>query len=223
MQLKITSSRPRARGGFTLVELLAVIAVVSILMTAGAIGINNLASGKGVGSAVSQSEAVFNLARSIAVSQNTTSRVLVAKTLTSTGANRHPDDLRRILIVYRNPETDAWELSDRGEFLPSGVYFSETYSRADDKAIPSETFTDLPRAYQGEYFYYEFNAEGITSNPGAGFVVGNGVWPPGEPSPRITSDAKRDFGGFVVWRNGRTSLYRNPSQIDIPASPPRNF
>jgi prepilin-type N-terminal cleavage/methylation domain-containing protein len=210
--------------GFTLVELLVVIAIVTILMTAGAIGINNLSSGKGVGSAVSQAEAVFNLARSIAVSQNTTARVLIAKKLTSTGSARHPDDLRRMLIVFRNNETNRWELSDRGEFLPSGVFFSQTYSLdTADQAIPSETFPDLPQAFRGEYFFYEFNAEGIATVPGSGFVVGSGNWPTNDPSPRLTNAGKRDFGGFVIWRNGRTSLYRNPSQIGVPASPPKNF
>jgi len=224
MQSQPPSTRPKRPRGFTLVEILVVIAVVTILMTAGAIGINNLSSGKGVGSAVSQSEAIFNLARGIAVSQNTTARVLVAKTLPPNGAVRNPDDLRRLLIVFRNPETNRWELSDRGEFFPTGVFFSQTYSRdAAGQAIPSEPFNDLPVAFRGDYFYYEFNAEGIATLPGAGFVVGAGIWPSNESSPRTTSAAKRDFGGFVVWRNGRTSLYRSPSQIGVPDVPPKNF
>jgi hypothetical protein len=34
----------------------------------------------------------------------------------------------------------------------------------------------------------------------------------------VTASGKRDFGGFVIWRNGRTSMFRNPEQIDLPAS-----
>ena len=68
-------------------------------------------------------------------------------------------------------------------------------------------------AFNGDYFYYEFNSEGISANPGAGFVVGGGVWRPADEKPRVRRSGERDFGGFVVWRNGRTSLYRSPSQI----------
>jgi hypothetical protein len=32
----------------------------------------------------------------------------------------------------------------------------------------------------------------------------------------ITGGAKRDFGGFVIWRNGRTSIYRSPLQMGLP-------
>jgi hypothetical protein len=70
-------------------------------------------------------------------------------------------------------------------------------------------------AYAGSYYYYEFNAEGICTTPGAGFVIGAGTRAISKPTskPRVTSAAKRDFGGFVVWRNGRTSIFRSPAQI----------
>jgi hypothetical protein len=70
-------------------------------------------------------------------------------------------------------------------------------------------------AYAGSYYYYEFNAEGICTTPGASFVVGAGSRSVKTPTekPRVTSAGKRDFGGFVVWRNGRTSVFRSPAQI----------
>lgn len=217
------STHSQSTAGFTLVELLTVIAVISILMTAGAIGIGGLTGGKGVGSGVAQAEAIFDEARTIAVGNNTTARVLVAKQLPRIGgANRNADDLRRIVIAYRNPANNQWEVASRGIVLPDGVFFSQQYSKSPTGSIPSENMNELQRAFQGEYFYYEFNSEGIATNPGAGFIVGAGVWPANESSPRVTSEAKRDFGGFVVWRNGRTSLYRSPSQMGLPSTV-RNF
>jgi len=91
--------------GFTLVELLVVIAVVSVLMTAGAIGLNALSGGKGVSSAVSQAEAVFHFARQTAVANNTRTRVLIPRNLGG-GGQRHPDNLRRLLVAIEDPETN---------------------------------------------------------------------------------------------------------------------
>lgn len=209
---------------FTLVELLVVIAVVSVLMTAGAIGINSLAGGKGVGSAVSQSEAIFHFARQAAIANNTRSRVLIAKAMSGAG-ERHPDDLRRIVVAIEDPDTNQWTLTDRGGFLPPNVFFSQSYSRTSEGGeIPSGTIAGLSAAFSGEFFFYEFNSEGVVSTPAAGFVVGNGAWPPGETGqPRVTRRGERDFSGFVIWRNGRTSLYRSPAQIPNLPEPVTTF
>src|SRR6478672_2565753 len=88
--------------GFTLVEMLVVIAIMSILMTAGAIGLGGM-GGKGVTSGVASAESLFEEARATAVGRNLRACVLVAKTLT----NNPADDLRRIVVAYEETETNT--------------------------------------------------------------------------------------------------------------------
>ena len=222
---------------FTLVEMLVVIAIMSILMTAGSIGLSGM-GGKGVTSGVASAESLFDEARSTAIGKNVRACVLIAKNLTSNGA----DNLRRIVVAYEdiNPATGGaqtpapaapdWVISSRGLLLPEQTYFSGTYSvngTAQISVVLSGKIKSAPSgagaapaakaAYAGDYYIYEFNAEGICSTPGATFVIGSGTrgltTAAFTESPKITGAAKRDFGGFAIWRNGRTSIFRSPEQI----------
>ena len=211
----------RLHGGFSLVELLVVILIISLLLTLGAVGLRGMTGGNGVGAAVATSEAIFDEARSIAVGKGTKARVLVDVTNPQDNENY----LRRLLVAFQKLDaqgepTDEWELASRALSLPEKTFFSRVYSKKDHEGDSGEIDTMQlsinKRAFDGEYFFYEFNSEGICSNPGASFVVGSGVRPTGE-EPRATGEGKRDFAGFVVWRNGRTSLFRGPDQIGIPS------
>lgn len=217
-----------APSGFTLVEMLVVIAIISILMTAGVIGLGGI-EGKGVSSGVSSAEALFDEARSTSVARNLRSCVLVAKALD----NNPSEDLRRMVVAYEatDPATGApadpdnpnptWVLSSRGLVLPEQTFFSETLSRLDHAAgaqpIEVITLSDVKPNYVGKYFIYKFNGEGVCLTSGTSFVIGGGTRNTSLSSevapPRITARAKRDFGGFVIWRNGGTSLFHSPTQI----------
>jgi prepilin-type N-terminal cleavage/methylation domain-containing protein len=216
--------------GFTLVEMLVVIAIMSVLMTAGAIGLSGM-GGKGVTSGVASAESLFDEARSIAVGQRTNARVLIAKDMT----NNKSENLRRMLVASEalkqdgTVDTGKWVLSSRGVLLPEQTYFSQDYSTGKDGSgkVPDMSLpvpagkTAATYSYSGSYYYYEFNAEGISTTPGARFVIGTGTRKPNAAAtekPRLTASAGRDFGGFAVWRNGRTSVFRGPDQMKIPAT-----
>ncbi len=214
----------RTARGFTLVEILTVIAIISVLMTAGAIGLGNLTAGKGTASAIATAESLFEEARTIAVSKRTNAIVLISDVSDKDTA------LRRILIAYNGVGTDGvvdtgtWILASRGYTMPQGTYFSKKFSK-DFEASKEFTFVNddpttpkpLPE-YKGNYFSYGFNSEGIATTPGASFVIGAGVRPVKTDDPFVTAGAPRDFAGFVIWRNGRTSTYRNPDQMEIPSN-----
>ena len=206
----------RRHRGFTLVEILTVIAIITILMAAGAIGIGNLNGGKGVTSAVATCESLFEEARTVAVSKRCKARVLI-----DVNDRASENYLRRVVIVHEKINADGsvsagnWVLANRGYEMPKGTYYSLRYSalKGGDK-IKEETFggADIKAEYHGKYAYYEFNAEGIFEDAGSSFVVGSGVRPKNQ-EPKTTKGAARDFSGFVVWRNGRTSSFRTPEQI----------
>jgi prepilin-type N-terminal cleavage/methylation domain-containing protein len=217
--------------GFSLIELLTVIAIMSVLMTVAAIGIRGATGGKGVSNAVSTSEAIFDEARSIAVSKRTNARVLIAvKTAEEMRGNlqARQDHLRRMVIAYQDLDeegkpTEEWTVGSRGVLLPDQTFFSREFSKRDQQAGSGEIETVVLGApakedFRGTYYFYEFNPEGICSTPGASFVVGTGTMPPNQDQPRVTGAAQRDFGGFVIWRSGRTSVFRSPDQIGIPST-----
>jgi hypothetical protein len=112
--------------------------------------------------------------------------------------------------------------------LPDQTFFSSQFSKKDHSgaggALDTVTLTlaQAKKAYEGQYYIYEFNSQGICKTPGASFIIGSGGRSLNRPAdtspPRISGGAKRDFGGFVVWRNGRTSVFRSPDQMGLPGN-----
>ncbi|MDP4624606.1 MAG: hypothetical protein NWT08_05640, partial [Akkermansiaceae bacterium] len=182
----------------------------------------NIGSGKNTSSAIATCESLFDEARVIAVSKRCRARVMV-----KADAATDDDYLQRVVVIHQeidadgnpvgtfdendNPNGVSWVLSSRGYIMPKGVYFSEDLSLDEDGDSPKTfTLSDSKADFNGNYFFYEFNAEGICTNPGASFVIGAGRRSIGQ-EPKTTKE--RDFKGFVIWRNGRTSSYRSPGQI----------
>ena len=209
--------------GFTLVEVLTVIAIIAVLMGAGAVGLGKLTAGKGTSSAIASCESLFEEARTMAVSKRCKARVMIDAD--AAGSNY----LQRVVIVYEEINADgtvvpdSWILSSRGYEMPKGTYFSKTYSMGKDtnadKPIREEIMSlkndsgKTITGYNGNYAYFEFNGEGVFDEAGSRFVIGAGIRPKGK-EPKTTRSAGRDFAGFVIWRNGRTSTFRSPGQIE---------
>ncbi len=195
--------------------------LMTILLAVGA-GIVRGAAGKGVSAALATTEAVFDEARSIAVGKGTRARILVDA--------RDPQDesyLRRVLISFESLDdngepTGTWELAGRGILLPDRTYFSQDLSKEnhDSGSQLNEQELSFDKSnFDGSYYVYEFNAEGICTTPGASFVIGAGARAPGDDQPQTTSEGRSDFAGFVVWRNGATSVFRDVEQITQGSEP----
>lgn len=230
--MKIPDVHRPARG-FTLIELLIVMTIMAILLALGTAAMRHIGAGR-VSTAVAQAEAWFSEARALAVGQSTRSRVLV-----DIDDPQSDNYLRRLVIVSQPldddgvPQENQWVLAREGLLLPNGVYFSRSFSHRNQAAGSGElddmSLSGVSSHYQGRYLYYEFNAQGICTTgrtadggyAGPGFVVASGVRDPGG-QPRTTGDGRRDFGGFVIWRNGSTSIFRDPGQI-IGSGEPTDF
>jgi prepilin-type N-terminal cleavage/methylation domain-containing protein len=239
MQTNLSQTLPGWRkNAFTLVEMLVVIAIIAILMAAGSIGLSGM-GGKGVTSGVATAESLFDEARTTAVGRNLRACVLIAKSLD----NNSSEDLRRIVVAYQETRADGtpvetdpssnpkWILSSRGTVLPDQTFFSEQFSRKNHTAgsgsideVSASQLLDISGGslkstspYKGSFYKYEFNSQGICSTPGASFIIGTGTRTlskkASEAPPRVMASARRDFGGFVIWRNGRTSVFRSPDQM----------
>jgi prepilin-type N-terminal cleavage/methylation domain-containing protein len=216
--------RFRNRRGFTLVELLIVITIIVILMTAGTLGVKNLTSGKGTAAALANAEAIFAEARATAVGRATNSRVMID---VSDSADRNTY-LRKMFVAYEeidaatNLPNGKWAMSSRGYTLPDNVFFSRQYSNGGASGnLQTErmTFNNLPGASPANnrtYLMYQFNAQGMSQSPGATFLVGSGSRQISQ-EPRVQGKSL-DFGGFAVWTNGETSNLQTPTQMALPAT-----
>jgi Tfp pilus assembly protein FimT len=91
----------RSGGGFSWIRLFVVILILSFFLALGAAGLRRMGTGKSV--AVVTSEALFDEARSTAIGNGTTSRVIID----ANDPNDTDNYLRRMFIAYKQIDKDG--------------------------------------------------------------------------------------------------------------------
>ncbi len=211
---------------------MAVMMVIAILLSVAAVGIQSIDRGQATTTALAITEALFDETRSKAVGKGIRARLLIHKELNDEDREDRSRYLRSMYLAVEstNQAGDAqgggWVIEERSiKALPTGVYFSIEESERVAAAIgvgkPGTMSIRLSRKSDSplkECYYFEFNPEGVcvdsenaALNPGAVVVLISGTRPLDAEEPMILKNNKV---GFVVWRNGRTSIFRSPEQID---------
>ena len=132
----------RLPGGFTMIELMVVIAIISLMMVMAASVLRDPGKGRSMDSAIDMMESLVREARATAQGNDTYTRIIIANDPNSATArdSRH----LRFMTVQMFKKSDAkgagsdgtdvvhkgkWVSTSAGVMLPSGVYFSPHYSR----------------------------------------------------------------------------------------------
>ena len=225
----------RKRAGFTLVEIMAVMMVIAILLSVAAVGIQNIKGGQATTASLAKTEAFFDLARSEAAGKGIRTRVIIQKELRDNNNEDRADYLRKMYLLRESTNEEGEAQGAGGEqdqeslTLEAGVYLSPEESEKVAQSIGvgelgTMSFMLRKKDKDGsrpmkEFYYVEFNPEGVCVDsedaglvPGAAIVLISGTLLPGEEEPKLMKNNKV---GFVVWRNGRTSIFRSPEQIDL--------
>lgn len=190
-------------GGFSLVELLTVIAVIGLLAGISALALRDQ-SGGALRSSVNVMISQLQAARTAAVLHNAPVRLLVEN------SNEEETGLRRMLLV-RRVGTNDWEQTGPAVRLPKQVFFyagEETpHSTRASGNTPPGTMTFDGR----DHFYYEFNSTGASErNAGARIVLANGVF---VPSQGWRKKDDEQIQGLFLRRIGETSLFEDPEHL----------
>lgn len=215
--------------GFTLIELLVVVGVMAVMLSVAAIGIQNIDKGQATVSGLSQTQALMDETRNLAIGRGTRARLCI-----HADSSEEERNLRYMVIAFEEIERDesgeeigrSWVVESRGTSLPGGVYFHPQFSQDASSQIDGlgtygsggsgVRFPGDSRSVRNPtYHYFEFNAEGLCieegqSDPGAAFVLCRGVTGPGAAGPQVIGN---DVDGFVIWRNGRASPIRDTDFI----------
>lgn len=220
-------STPPPSRGFTLIELLVVVGIMAAMLSVAAIGIQNIDKGQATITGVSQTQALMDEARNLAIGRGTRARLCI-----HAEPGEEDRNLRFMVVAYERIQRNEageetgrdWRVESRGTSLPNGVYFHPRFSQQASSQVQglgvygsNGTAIKFPGDNQTtrnpNYYYYEFNAEGLCSeqgstDPGAAFVLCRGVLGQGATEPQVI---RGDVSGFMVWRNGRTSAIRDTS------------
>ncbi|GHC00107.1 hypothetical protein GCM10007047_15440 [Cerasicoccus arenae] len=209
------------RSGFSLVELLAVVAIIGIM--AAIIGVSLKPNeGSSLRAAQSAATGVFQAARTVASMRRTEARVIIYAG--GDGADQEAKYLRYMGVVYWDEENSEWVGANSGVYLPAGTYYipdgavGSMVTKGDAVSGPIMESEDAPKesiAYpvssgdKDTWYYYSFDSSGSArsdtgqSFAGLTFVVASGrPGPPSGDTPNIVIENEFSTAGFVIRRIG---------------------
>lgn len=200
-------------GGFSLIELLVVMAIIAILSSLGMVAFSNIGRGSGVRGAADLAASLALSARVEAMSYGHGSLLVV-----DNGTNAGQKWRRFAVFRYTNTPVEGSPMSNavligKPVVLQQGVFF-----RPDDSTITTNTATmNLPpRDQPTEVYYVKFAGDGqLAGSSGVKLIFGGGI---AEASGTPTFPASMNAGrqGFLLRKNGRPAFYQTPEQIDTP-------
>lgn len=145
---KKTQPAARAhRDGFSLIELLTVVAIMALVMGLVAVGITGMAR-PGLQTAGTQVASGMSLARQLAISKNSPAAFIIA---TSMGTNLPSQPYKYWAVAVSNRATTNWNIQKDWERLPEGAVFleamnSSTYKTINPNAFPNDVTVGAPYA-----------------------------------------------------------------------------
>ncbi len=160
--------------GFTLVEMIVVIAILSILMTFASNLLQDIGQGRSVDTAIAEIENMLEEAKQTAVGNDTSTRVVIVD---DPGDDKH---LRYAMVMmlhkteksrgnYDGTEIGTrglWKSVSRGRSFPKGVYFSPSHStplewsEEEGKTALGHDFMQIAGVGKTNVYYVEFDEKG---------------------------------------------------------------
>lgn len=203
-------------GGFSLIELLAVIAVLAMVLAIGAPSMQSVVNGSGVRGAVNVAGSAVEHARLEALRHGGGARIVI-------DADPNSEHyLRRIAVLsgQRQQGTTGWKMNYRPLVLPDRAYFYPEYSGG--FATMQYDFRDggwQDGTKGSPCYYFEYDSQGRLVPPNASGVsqavfVGGVVRGNGELDVPPADQAGR--GGFILRRAGNLTYFDATTSIDKP-------
>ncbi|MDF3129929.1 prepilin-type N-terminal cleavage/methylation domain-containing protein [Kiritimatiellaeota bacterium B1221] len=204
MQAFIKSHSHKRKSGFTLVELMVVIMIISILSGVVLSAMNSSDDSRALDAGVTRLDSLFSLAHSAAITRKQTVRVLINFDNSTIDKPNEPQKMLRYATIVYLDDDGKWKAYTEGEFLPDGVYFTPALSTksggenlqlwtasindSDLKVTDTDTYSE-GSAYNlsgnedgvnhspgpNKWYYFEFAPNGTFRNPGVRVVLTNAI------------------------------------------------
>ena len=143
--MTLATGRSHRAAGFSLVELLTVVAIMAIIMGVVVVSVQGMQR-PGLQTAASQVASGLSLARQLAITRNTTAAFIIATNTNSAGMPAEP--FRYWAVIFSNRGSTDWTLQKDWEKLPEGAVFLEalgtSYSPINANAMPSVAVVGSP-------------------------------------------------------------------------------